>query len=191
MNICVRKQILHKKKEIFIQLLESGRPLRMVICKRPKGMKNAFLRPFTMISNVFWVSKNKMLMKKLDHDFHICFGRRRRGGRWRWGWRRRWEGRGEPSGRRHWLVQVGQGGEAATGCLCDFATVLLVQIGYMIFCISDIFPRGFSINVFTTNPIYKWVHYRAYSPITIGFGSSFLAKRILVKFFFRVQIHNL
>ena len=39
MNICFQKQILHKKKEIFIQLLESGRPLQMVICKRPKGMK--------------------------------------------------------------------------------------------------------------------------------------------------------
>ena len=33
----------------------------------------------------------------------------------------------------HWLDQAGQGGEAATGCLCDLATVFLVPIGYMIF----------------------------------------------------------
>ena len=62
MIICVLKRILHKKKSIFMQILESPIPsltaaaLRMIICKRPaphfdnqeKGMKNAFLRPFTM-----------------------------------------------------------------------------------------------------------------------------------------------
>ena len=41
MIICVLKQILHKKKSIFMQLLESPIPpltaaaLRMIICKRP------------------------------------------------------------------------------------------------------------------------------------------------------------
>ena len=32
-----------------------------------------------------------------------------------------------------WLDQAGQGGEAATGCLCDLAAVFLVPIGCMIF----------------------------------------------------------
>ena len=54
MIICVLKQILHKKKSIFMQLLESLIPsltaaaLRMIICKKPdphfdnheKGIKN-------------------------------------------------------------------------------------------------------------------------------------------------------
>ena len=62
MIICILKRILHEKKSIFIQLLESPIPpltaaaLRMIICKWPapyfdnqeKGMKNAFLRPLTM-----------------------------------------------------------------------------------------------------------------------------------------------
>ena len=61
MIICVLKRILHKKKAIFIQLLESLIPpltataLQMIICKRPaphfdkyeKGMKTAFLRLFS------------------------------------------------------------------------------------------------------------------------------------------------
>ena len=62
MIICVLKRILHKKKSISMLLLESPIPplttaaLRMIICKWPaphfdnheKGMKIAFLRPFTM-----------------------------------------------------------------------------------------------------------------------------------------------
>ena len=62
MIVCVLKRILHKKKSIFMQLLESPIPpltaaaLRMIICRRPaphfdnheKGMKDAFLRPFIM-----------------------------------------------------------------------------------------------------------------------------------------------
>ena len=61
MITCVLK-IVHKKKSIFMKLLESPIPpltaaaLWMIICKRPaphfdkheKGMKSAFLRPFTM-----------------------------------------------------------------------------------------------------------------------------------------------
>ena len=35
--VCVLKRILHKKKAIFIQLLESRRPLRMIICKKPSS----------------------------------------------------------------------------------------------------------------------------------------------------------
>ena len=56
MIICVLKRILHKRKSIFIHLLESSIPprtaaaLRIIICKRlaphfdnhEKGMKNAF-----------------------------------------------------------------------------------------------------------------------------------------------------
>ena len=58
--LCVLKRFLHKKKSISMQLLESppltAAALWMIICKRPaphfdkheKGMKSAFLRPFTM-----------------------------------------------------------------------------------------------------------------------------------------------
>ena len=35
-------------------------------------MKNAFLRPLTMRSNVFWVSKNQNSMEKIGQNFHIC-----------------------------------------------------------------------------------------------------------------------
>ena len=51
--------------------------LRMIICKSPaphfdnqeKSMKNTFLRPFTMRSNVFGVSKNQTSMK--NENFHV------------------------------------------------------------------------------------------------------------------------
>ena len=51
MIICVLKRILHKKKSIFMQLLESPIPpltaaaLRMIICKRPALPDDHFKRP--------------------------------------------------------------------------------------------------------------------------------------------------
>ena len=86
---CVLKRILHKKKSIFVQFLEScispltAAALRMIICKRPathfdnheKGMKNAFLRPFTMSI------KESNFTEKMDQNFHICYGQGR-GGSW-------------------------------------------------------------------------------------------------------------
>ena len=71
MVICVLKQILHKKKSIFMQLLESPIPpltataLRMFICKsvaphfdnHEKGMKNV---------------KESNFNEKKDQYFHIC-----------------------------------------------------------------------------------------------------------------------
>ena len=67
MILCVLKRILHQKKSIFMQVMEPPIPpltaaaLRVIICKKPashfdnhkKGMKNAFLRPFTMRYKVF------------------------------------------------------------------------------------------------------------------------------------------
>ena len=64
--MCVLKRILHKKKSIFMQLLEFPIPPltaaapRMIICKRPapnfenpeNGIKSVFLRLFTIKSNL-------------------------------------------------------------------------------------------------------------------------------------------
>ena len=57
-NICVLKHILHKKGNFLDDYLQGagpsglsftrGRSLPMIICDHKKGMKNAFLRPFTM-----------------------------------------------------------------------------------------------------------------------------------------------
>ena len=79
--------------------------------------------------------------------------RRRRGGRWQWGWRRRWEGRGEPNGWPHWLDQAGQEEEGAIECSIDvFLSCQLIFMS-LIFCTTHI---DFSINVWTTNYCTRW-----------------------------------
>ena len=58
-----------------------GLSLWIIICKRPaphfdnhdKGVKIAFLRPFTMRKDVFWVSKNPISMKKIK-IFTFAYG---------------------------------------------------------------------------------------------------------------------
>ena len=88
MILCVLKQILHKKKVIFIQLLVSPiLPCCLLLLFHKitkqrysvKNMKNVFLRPLTMRKNVFWVSKNQNSMEKIGQNFHICL---RSGLRW-------------------------------------------------------------------------------------------------------------
>ena len=90
----VLKQILHKKKSIFHAT--TGIPNSSSYCCCPlddhlqeagpsfwqpwKGMKNAFLRPFTMRCNVFWVSKNQISMKKKIKIFTFAYGQGR--GNW-------------------------------------------------------------------------------------------------------------
>ena len=80
MIICVLKRILHKRKSIFIHLLESSIPprtaaaLRIIICKRPvphfdnqeKHMKSAFLRP-NEIKCVLSVKESNFNEKKNQH----------------------------------------------------------------------------------------------------------------------------
>ena len=68
------RMIIYKRPFPFGWPFARGRSLRIIICKRPaphfdnhkKGMKNAFLRPFTIKKNVFWVSKNQISMKKMS-----------------------------------------------------------------------------------------------------------------------------
>ena len=83
MIIYVLKRILHKKKSIFMQLLESLMPsltaaaLRIIVCKmtvphfdnQEKDMKKAFLRHFTTRWNAFWVSKNFFLFFFLSSQY--------------------------------------------------------------------------------------------------------------------------
>ena len=73
------KPILHKKKVIFIQLLQSPIPPHCCcsftkwsdsrgVNNHEKGMKMHFLWPLTMRLNVFWVSKNQTAMLKWGNE---------------------------------------------------------------------------------------------------------------------------
>ena len=54
----------------------------MIICKRPaplgdnlqprKGREKCIFETLHNEINVFWVSKNQILMEKMGHNFHIC-----------------------------------------------------------------------------------------------------------------------